>query len=414
MAIDISDRLGAALLPFGILVVGLSLVLLTMVFRSVAVPLKATIGYLLSVGAAFGVTTMVFEYNWLGSLLNVAEPAPVISFLPILLMGILFGLAMDYEVFLVSRIREEYVHARDSVSKGDDPLGPPPRDARARQAIEDGFAASSRVVVAAAVIMFAVFAAFVPEGEGADQAHRLGLAVGVFVDAFIVRMTLVPAVLSLLGERPGGCRGWIDRTCPPSTSRVRVWCTRSRWPTGRLRTTGIWSTPRVWPSATRHRRRGGGAARRVVVVDGTAGSGKTALLLTLPAGCGSTAGRAKMAGLVLPEQAGRRTPADRLPRLRPAPDLRRELRVLPASADVMFIDNADVLTSHDDRAALASLVDDLAVAGADQAVVVAVRDRALIADLLPAPTPPSRWRASTTWSRFPTPDPPCSPYDLTP
>ena len=133
VAIDVSDRLGGALLPFGVLVVGLSLVLLTMVFRSVAVPLKATIGYLLSVGAAFGVTAMVFEYGWFSEIFNVAQTAPVISFLPILLMGILFGLAMDYEVFLVSRIREEYVHGGD-----------------AHRAIEDGFAASARVVVAAA------------------------------------------------------------------------------------------------------------------------------------------------------------------------------------------------------------------------------------------------------------------------
>ena len=114
VAIDVSDRLGGALLPFGVLVVGLSLVLLTMVFRSVAVPLKATIGYLLSVGAAFGVTAMVFEYGWFSDFFNVAQTAPVISFLPILLMGILFGLAMDYEVFLVSRIREEYVHGGDA------------------------------------------------------------------------------------------------------------------------------------------------------------------------------------------------------------------------------------------------------------------------------------------------------------
>ena len=110
VGIDISDRLGAALVPFGILVVGLSLVLLTMVFRSVWVPVKATVGFLLSVGAAFGATAMVFEYGWFGSVFNVDQTAPVISFLPILLMGILFGLAMDYEVFLVSRMREEYVH----------------------------------------------------------------------------------------------------------------------------------------------------------------------------------------------------------------------------------------------------------------------------------------------------------------
>ncbi len=202
VAIDISDRLGRALVPFGILVVGLSLILLAMVFRSVAVPLKATIGYLLSVGAAFGATAMVFEYNWFGSVLNVAEPAPVISFLPILLMGILFGLAMDYEVFLVSRMREEYVHGQGTGKQ------------RAMAAIEDGFAASSQVVVAAAIIMFGVFAAFVPEGEGPIKAIGLGLAVGVFVDAFLVRMTLVPAVLALLGEKAWWLPKWLDRRLP--------------------------------------------------------------------------------------------------------------------------------------------------------------------------------------------------------
>ena len=110
VAIDVSDRLGGALLPFGCVVVGLSLLLLTMVFRSIAVPIKATIGYLLSVAAAFGATAMVFEYGWFSGVFNVHQTGPVISFLPILLMGILFGLAMDYEVFLVSRMREDFVH----------------------------------------------------------------------------------------------------------------------------------------------------------------------------------------------------------------------------------------------------------------------------------------------------------------
>ena len=188
VGIDISDRLGAALLPFGILVVGLSLVLLTMVFRSIAVPIKATVGYLLSVGAAFGVTAMVFEYGWFGSVFNVDQTAPVISFLPILLMGILFGLAMDYEVFLVSRMREEYVHGVRSVSEGGRPPTPPggvplagaretraggPSGAVARAAVHNGFVASSRVVVAAAVIMLAVFGALRARGRRPDQDHRL-------------------------------------------------------------------------------------------------------------------------------------------------------------------------------------------------------------------------------------------------
>ena len=220
VAIDVSDRLGRALLPFGILVVGLSLVLLAMVFRSVAVPLKATIGYLLSVGAAFGVTAMVFEYGWFSEIFNVGQTAPVISFLPILMMGILFGLAMDYEVFLVSRIREEYVHG--VISKGDDPLDPrrAHNNTRARakttptEPSRTASSVSSRIVVAAAVIMFAVFAAFVPHGEGPIKTIAFGLAVGVFVDAFVVRMTFVPAVLALLGRRAWWLPSWIDRRLP--------------------------------------------------------------------------------------------------------------------------------------------------------------------------------------------------------
>ncbi|WP_155855499.1 MMPL family transporter, partial [Actinotalea ferrariae] len=125
VGIDVSAKLGEALLPFAVVVVGLSLVLLTMVFRSVAVPLKATVGYLLSVGAAFGVVALVFEQGVGADLLQVARTGPVISFMPIVVMGVLFGLAMDYQVFLVSRIREDYVHTRD-----------------ARRSIETGFVAS--------------------------------------------------------------------------------------------------------------------------------------------------------------------------------------------------------------------------------------------------------------------------------
>ena len=200
--IDVSSRLGSALLPFGVLVVGLSLVLLTMVFRSIAVPIKATLGYLLSVLASFGAVSIVFIHGHFAGPLNVAHVGPVLSFLPILLMGILFGLAMDYEVFLVSRIREDFVH--DGGLRSGDP----------QKAIETGFIASSRVVVAAAIIMFAVFAAFVPEGSNEIKTIAFGLAVGVFVDAFIVRMTLVPAVLALLGRRAWMLPGWLDRRLP--------------------------------------------------------------------------------------------------------------------------------------------------------------------------------------------------------
>jgi RND superfamily putative drug exporter len=197
VAIDVSDRLFGALLPFGIVVVGLSLLLLMVVFRSIAVPIKATLGYLLSVGASFGAVTAVFEWGWLAGPLNVPNLGPVISFMPIILMGVLFGLAMDYEVFLVSRMREEYVHSGN-----------------AREAVLSGFTGSARVVTAAAVIMISVFAAFVPHGDSSVQPIALGLAVGVFVDAFLVRMTLVPAVLALLGDRAWWLPRRLDRFLP--------------------------------------------------------------------------------------------------------------------------------------------------------------------------------------------------------
>uniref|UniRef100_UPI0025C49B2A MMPL family transporter n=1 Tax=Herbiconiux sp. TaxID=1871186 RepID=UPI0025C49B2A len=140
VAIDVSTQLTNALVPFGILVVGLSILLLAMVFRSIAVPIKAALGFVLSVGASFGVTVAVFQWGWLADLLHVNATGPIISFLPILLMAILFGLAMDYEVFLVSGMREEYVKSRD-----------------ARRAIRIGFQHGARVVTAAALIMFFVF-----------------------------------------------------------------------------------------------------------------------------------------------------------------------------------------------------------------------------------------------------------------
>ncbi|UKJ63406.1 MMPL family transporter [Cellulosimicrobium cellulans] len=197
VGIDVSAKLGAALLPFAFVVVGLSLVLLTMVFRSIAVPIKATLGYLFSVGAAFGVVTLVFEHGFLADALHVTRLGPVISFMPIVLMGVLFGLAMDYEVFLVARIREDYVHS-----------------GQARRSIFTGFQASAKVVTAAAIIMFAVFVAFVPEGDMSLKPIALGLAVGVLVDAFVVRMTLVPAVLAMLGDKAWWMPRWLDRVLP--------------------------------------------------------------------------------------------------------------------------------------------------------------------------------------------------------
>ncbi len=196
VGIDISTRLTGALVPFGLVVVGLSVILLMAVFRSALVPVKAALGFLLSVGSAMGVTVAVFQWGWGAELLN-AEPGPILSFMPIILMAVLFGLAMDYEVFLVSGMREEFVRTGD-----------------ARRSIEDGFANGARVVTAAALIMFFVFAAFVPEGSGLIKPIALSLAVGIAIDAFIVRMTLGPALMALFGRAAWWFPRALDRALP--------------------------------------------------------------------------------------------------------------------------------------------------------------------------------------------------------
>ena len=194
---DVSDKLSGALTPFLILIVVLALILLLLVFRSILVPVKAALGFLLSLGASMGVVTLVFQEGHLSGLFGVEATGPILSFLPVLVIGILFGLAMDYEVFLVARIKEAHSHHGD-----------------ARRAIGDGMRDSARVVTAAGLIMAAVFTAFIFGGEATIKAIGLALAVGVVVDAFIVRMTLVPAVLHLLGESAWWLPRWLQRTLP--------------------------------------------------------------------------------------------------------------------------------------------------------------------------------------------------------
>ncbi|MWB98258.1 MMPL family transporter [Agromyces seonyuensis] len=196
VAIDISNRLDEAIVPFALIVVGLSVILLMMVFRSVFVPIKAAVGFLLSAFGAIGATVAAFQWGWFADVLHL-EPGPILSFLPILLMAVLFGLAMDYEVFLVSGMREEFVHSRD-----------PDR------AVRHGFQHSARVVTAAALIMFFVFAAFVPEGAGPIKGIAFALAVGVAFDAFLVRMTLVPAAMALAGRGAWWLPRWLGRILP--------------------------------------------------------------------------------------------------------------------------------------------------------------------------------------------------------
>ena len=195
--IDISEQLGAALPLYLLVVVGLSLVLLLLVFRSVVIPVLATGGFLLSIIAAFGAIVAVYQLGHFSTVFGVNEPGPIISFLPILLIGILFGLAMDYQVFLVSSMREEHVHGKD-----------------ARTAVITGFNHSARVVTAAAIIMISVFGGFVWAHLAMVRPIGLGLAIGVLVDAFIVRMTLTPAVMSLLGEKAWYLPAWLDRILP--------------------------------------------------------------------------------------------------------------------------------------------------------------------------------------------------------
>lgn len=215
VAIDISDQLGAALLPFGIFVIGLSLVLLTIVFRSIWVPITAAAGYLLSIVAAFGVVAAVFEWGWFADFLHVARTGPIISFMPIVLMGVLFGLAMDYQVFLVSRMREDYVHDPELRSAtSNSPEHRAIRRAAAIRAVRTGFSGSAKVVTAAAIIMFAVFVAFVPEGDSSLKPIALGLAAGIAIDAFLVRMTLIPALMAILGDRAWRIPAWLERVLP--------------------------------------------------------------------------------------------------------------------------------------------------------------------------------------------------------
>ncbi|MDH2442906.1 MMPL family transporter [Amnibacterium sp. CER49] len=193
--IDISTRLGNALLPFGLVVVGLSVLLLMAVFRSLVVPLKAAVGFLLSLLASIGVTVAIFQWGWFGGLGT--QPGPLLSFLPVLVIAILFGLSMDYEVFLVAGMRETWVHSRD-----------------ASFAVRRGFTQGARVVTAAALIMVFVFASFIPEGGGTIKPIASSLAVGIVFDAFLVRMTLVPAVMLLFRRAAWYLPRWLDRLLP--------------------------------------------------------------------------------------------------------------------------------------------------------------------------------------------------------
>ncbi|MDT9699264.1 MMPL family transporter [Streptomyces sp. P17] len=195
--IDISQRISDTLLPYLAVVVGLAFLLLMVMFRSILVPLKAALGFLLSLAATFGMMVAVFQWGWAVDVLGVSAPGLIVNLLPVIIIGLVFGLAMDYEVFLVSRMRESYV-----------------RDGRSREAVVNGFAHSARVVTAAVLIMISVFSGFVLSESTMLQAFGLSLAAAVFFDALVVRMTIVPAVMALLGRRAWWLPGPLDRLLP--------------------------------------------------------------------------------------------------------------------------------------------------------------------------------------------------------
>jgi putative drug exporter of the RND superfamily len=191
---DISDRLGDVLIPYIGIVLVLAFLVLLLVFRSIWVPLIAALGFGLSVAATFGVTVAIFQEGWLGL---VSDPQPLLSFLPIILIGLVFGLAMDYQVFLVTRMREGWAHGKT-----------------AGNATANGFKHGARVVTAAALIMISVFAAFMMQDMAFIKTMGFALAAAVFFDAFIVRMLIIPATMFLLDERAWWLPRWLDRILP--------------------------------------------------------------------------------------------------------------------------------------------------------------------------------------------------------
>ena len=194
---DLGDRVQERMPRFVAAVLLLSFLLLTLLFRSVLVPLKAVVLNLLSVGAAYGVLVMVFQWGWAAGLIGVESTVPIVSFIPLFMFAILFGLSMDYEVFLLSRVREEYRRHGDNT-----------------RAVIEGIAGTGRTITAAALIMVAVFSGFVLGSDPVVKMMGVGLATAIFLDATVVRLVLVPATMKLLGDANWWLPGWLDRLLP--------------------------------------------------------------------------------------------------------------------------------------------------------------------------------------------------------
>ena len=197
MVEDISSRIQQRMPYFLAAVIGLSFIVLALVFRSVLVPLKAALLNVLSVGAAYGVVVAVFQWGWGASLIGVHDNVPIMPLAPMLMFAILFGLSMDYEVFLLSRVREQYLKHRDP-----------------KRAVVEGVGSTARVITSAALIMIAVFGAFILASDVVTKMFGVGLALAVLLDVTLVRMVLVPAAMSLLGHRAWWLPSWLDRLLP--------------------------------------------------------------------------------------------------------------------------------------------------------------------------------------------------------
>jgi RND superfamily putative drug exporter len=296
--------------------------------------------------------------------------------MPIILMGVLFGLAMDYEVFLVSRIREDYVHGGD-----------------ARRAIQSGFVGSAKVVTAAAIIMISVFAAFVPEGDSSIKPIALGLAVGVFVDAFIVRMTLVPAVLQLLGDKAWWMPRWLDRVLPSfdvEGDGLQKEIELADWP--EPGSTALAAAEGLRLSRREERVFSDVSFRiddgDILVVGGGHHSGKSALLLTIAGRIASNGGKLKVAGFALPTRRSAVRSRVAVARLAvsttPVADVRRALQGDP---QILAIDDIDRVDDPSERRRLRIELSDAfsraRLDGRPFALVVSAADLEAVDDALP-------------------------------
>jgi len=362
-SVDIAEWLTKAALPFGILVLGLSLVLLTVVFRSIAVPIKATVNFLLSTGASFGAVTWVFQDGHLADAINVVSVGPIVCFLPILLVALLFGLSVDYEVFLIARMREEYVHG-----------------ATAEEAIRRGYVSSSRVITAAAVIMIGVFVAFFPHGDSVVQPIVFALAVGVFIDAFMVRITLLPAVMQVLGDKAWWMPTWLDK----------------RLPVIDVEGEGVQHQLELaeWPAADAHRgvhadrirltdKKGAGfygplsfevEPGTVMLARGLDAQARTALALTVAGRMRPTDGKLKVADHVVPQQNMLLLPRVSLIRVAVEEDALTAVREsLGDRTEILVVDGLEALTEAADRDVLLAEVRELAKRAGVVAIVTLSR-----------------------------------------